>query len=127
MASKGQKFRKWSKEEKLEIVRKHLEDHISVKKLSKEYGPTGSMICRWVKQYTEEGESGLERRSGGNPYAALYTSKSLSEVDRLRLIVVKQEIEIERLKKGYTVKGVGAEKEFVTGSDVNTKSSKRSK
>lgn len=36
----------------------------------------------------------------GNPYAALHRSKSLSEVDRLRLLVAKQEVEIARLKKG---------------------------
>lgn len=122
MASKGQKFRKWSKEEKLEIVRKHLEDHISIKTLGPQYGADISMICKWVKRYIEEGEAGLERRGGGNPYAALHTSKSLSEVDRLKLVIAKQEIEIERLKKGYTVKGVGTKKEFVTGSEVNTKS-----
>ena len=52
---------------------------------------------------------------------------SLSEVDRLRLIVAKQEIEIARLKKGYWVEGVGADKEYVTGSGENTKSSKNSK
>jgi len=90
--------------------------------LGPQYGADISMICKWVKRYIEEGEAGLERRGGGNPYAALHTSKSLSEVDRLKLVIAKQEIEIERLKKGYTVKGVGTKKEFVTGSEVNTKS-----
>ncbi|MFA6308239.1 MAG: hypothetical protein WC677_00620 [Clostridia bacterium] len=33
MASKGQKFRNWSKEEKLRIVKRHLEEHVSVKTL----------------------------------------------------------------------------------------------
>ncbi len=47
-----------------------------------------------------------------------------SEVDRLRLIIAKQEVEIARLKKGYWVEGVGAKKEYVTGSGKNTKSSK---
>ena len=54
-------------------------------------------------------------------FAALHTSKTLSEVERLRLTVLKQEIEIERLKKGYIVKGVGAEKEYVSTNNVNTK------
>lgn len=127
MASKGQKFRKWSKEEKLEIIKRHLDDHISIRALGKEYQINTGQLCNWIKRYTEEGEAGLDRRAHrGNPYAAL-SSNSLSEVDRLKLIIMKQEIEIERLKKGYTVRGVGADKEFVTGSDVNTKSSKRSK
>ena len=75
------------------------------------------------KQYLEEGEDALEPKNG-NPYAALHTSKTLSEVDRLRLIIAKQEVEIARLKKGYWVEGVGAKKEYVTGSGKNTKSSK---
>jgi hypothetical protein len=37
------------------------------------------------------------------------------------LLVAKQEVEIARLKKGYYVEGVGANKVFVTGKDKNTK------
>ena len=60
----------------------------------------------------------------GNHFAALHASKNLSELDRLRLMVAKLEIENERLKKGYWVEGVGASKVFVTGQDKNTKSLK---
>jgi transposase-like protein len=129
LASKGQKFRKWSKEEKLEIVKKYLEEHVSLIQLSKEVGATASMIAKWAKKYIEEGEEGLSshRSKRGNPYAALHTSKNLNEVDRLRLIIAKQEVEIERLKKGYWVKGVGAEKEYITGNDATLKSSKHLK
>ena len=55
-------------------------------------------MSAWVKRYLEEGEDALEPKNG-NPYAALHTSKTLSEVDRLRLIIAKQEVEIARLKK----------------------------
>jgi hypothetical protein len=79
-----------------------------------------------VKRYREEGEDGLTPKNG-NPYAALHTSKKLSEIDRLRLIVAKQEVEIERLKKGYWVEGSGANKEYVTGNGAITKLSKDSK
>lgn len=58
-----------------------------------------SLVSAWVKRYLEDGEEALEPKNG-NPYAALHTSKSLSEVDRLRLIIAKQEVEIARLKKG---------------------------
>ena len=34
---------------------------------------------------------------------------------------MKKDIEIARLKKGYTVKGVGVEKEFVTTFNKNIK------
>ena len=88
-----------------------------------ENGVRNSLVSAWVKRYLEEGEDALEPKNG-NPYAALHTSKTLSEVDRLRLIIAKQEVEIARLKKGYWVEGVGAKKEYVTGSGKNTKSSK---
>ena len=44
---------------------------------------------------------------------------------RLRLIIAKQEVEIARLKKGYWVEGVGANKEYVTGKGKTTKLSKK--
>ena len=122
---KGQKKRIWTPTQKLEIVKKHLENHISVRTLEKEYGAEHGMICRWVKEYIADGEGGLEpKQRPGNKFAALHRSKNLSELERLRLLVAKQEIEIARLKKGYWVEGVGANKEFVTGPDKSTKSSK---
>ena len=123
---KGQKKRIWTPTQKLEIVKKHLENHISVRTLEKEYGAEHGMICRWVKEYIADGEGGLKpKQRPGNKFAALHRSKNLSELEWLRLLVAKQEIEIARLKKGYWVEGVGANKEYVTGQDVNTKSSKK--
>lgn len=121
---KGQKKRVWTPEQKAEIVYKHLNEHISVRTLEKEYHADGSMICKWVKKYIAEGESSFVHKGHpGNPFAALHVSKNLSEVERLRLMVAKLEIENERLKKGYLVKGVGAAKEFVTGREKSLKSS----
>ena len=123
---KGQKKRKWTVEQKLEIVHKHLDEHISVRTLAKEYEADSGMICRWTKEYLAGGEQGLTPKARpGNKFAALHRSKNLSELDRLRLLVAKQEIEIARLKKGYWVEGVGANKEYVTGQDVNTKLSRK--
>lgn len=119
---KGQKKRIWTPEQKAEIVHKHLKEHISVRALEKEYHADRSMICKWVKKYIAEGEiSFVHKGHPGNPFAALHVSKNLPEVERLRLMVAKLEIENERLKKGYLVKGVGATKEFVTGREKNLK------
>ena len=75
-----------------------------------------------MKKYEEEGLAGLEnKRKPGNIFAALHTSKTLPEAERLRLEIARLEVEIERLKKGYFVKGVGAEKAFVISKDVNLK------
>ena len=123
---KGTKPRKWSKEEKLKLVLLHLNEKVSLMQIEKEYSVSNGLVSTWVKKYLNGGEEALVSRSG-NPYAALHTSKTLSEVERLRLIVAKQEIEIARLKKGYWVEGVGANKEYVTGNGKNMKSSKNSK
>lgn len=122
---KGQKRRVWTPVQKLEIVHKHLDEHMSVKKIAKEYNVDTGMICRWTKEFLEGGDAAFEPKPRpGNRFAALHRSKNLSEVERLRLLVAKQEIEIARLKKGYWVEGVGANKVYVTGRDVNMKSSK---
>ena len=123
---KGTKPRKWSKEDKLKLVLLHLNEKVSLMQIEKEYAVSSGLVSTWVKKYLNGGEEALVSRSG-NPYAALHTSKSLSEVERLRLIVAKQEVEIARLKKGYWVEGVGANKEYVTGSEKTMKSSKSSK
>ena len=82
---------------------------------------------KWADQKAEKTNLGPKKKDletkhkPGNKYAALWTSKSLTEEERLRLIIQKQEIEIERLKKGYLTKGVGVNKEFVTIQDVSSK------
>ncbi len=126
MVKKGTPHRKFSKEEKMKYIRIHIEDHIPVRQIEKEYGIGCSLVSSWVKRYLQDGEGVLEPRNG-NPYAALHRSKSLSEVERLRLLVAKQEVEIARLKKGYWVEGVGVNKEYVTGNGKTTKFLKNSK
>ena len=122
-APKGMSHRKWRKEEKLKWVHLHLDEHMSIKRIEKEYGVHHTLVSRWTREYLEEGEDALEPHNG-NPYSALHTSKSLTEVERLRLMVAKLEVENARLKKGYWVEGVGANKEYVTGKGKTTRSSK---
>ena len=124
---KGQNKRVWTPEQKAEIVYKHLNDHISLRSLEKEYHADRGMICKWVKKYIAEGESSFVHKGHpGNPFAALHVSKNLSEVERLRLTVAKLEVENERSKKGYLAKEVGASKEFVTGRGKSSRSLTRS-
>ena len=117
---KGGKNRKWTVEEKLRIVNRHLKDHISINQVAREENISTGMLSSWVRKYVDGGESALAGKQG-NPYAALHTGKNLTEEERLRLIIAKQEVEIARLKKGYFVKGVGAKKEYVTGKEKITK------
>ena len=120
MGKKGTPHRRFSKEEKMKYVRLHLDEHIALNQIEREYGIRNTLVAEWVRRYLQEGEDALEPRNG-NPYAALHRSKNLTEVERLRLLVAKQEVEIARLKKGYYVEGVGADKVFVTVKDLNTK------
>ena len=117
---KGGKNRKWTVEEKLRIINRHLIDHISLEQVAREEHISHGLLSSWIAKYFDGGEAALARRSV-NTYAALSTSKHLTEEERLRLIIAKQEVEIARLKKGYFVKGVGAKKEYVTGKEKTTK------
>ncbi len=97
---KEQHRREWSKEQKLEIIRKHLEDHVSIHTLGKEYNTDFSMIAKWVRLCGEHGEHIFDKkRHSGNKFAALHTKKNLSSEGRLQLKVAKLQIENERLKK----------------------------
>ena len=95
-SKKGIPHRKWAKEEKLKFVKMHLEEHKPLLQIEREYSVRNGLVSAWVKKYLEGGEEALIPRKG-NPYAALTSSKSLSEVERLRLIVAKQEVELARL------------------------------
>lgn len=123
---KRKKNRSWTKEEKYEIIRPFFENYIAKDAIAKKHDISYSVIDRWITKYIEGGIDALELsgRGKGNPYAALHTSKSLTEVERLKLENMKLKIENERLKKGYLVKGVGANKEFVFGKEQSMKSSR---
>jgi transposase-like protein len=123
MGKKGTPHRKFSKEEKMKYVRLHLDEHVALMQIEREYGIRNTLVSEWVRRYLQDGEEALEPRNG-NPYAALHRSKNLSEVERLRWLVAKQEVEIARLKKGYWVEGAGADREYVTGRGKTTKFSK---
>ena len=55
--------KQYSKELKLELVKKHLEAGISYWKLGKEYGIEASIIRRWGHKYETFGEDGLEKQN----------------------------------------------------------------
>ena len=121
---KGIKHRTYTEDEKLKIVKMNVEQYLSSYEISKITRVSEKNIRRWVKQYSEEGIEGLKTKRRGNPFAALHTSKTLTKEERLELENLKLKIENERLKKGYLVKGGGLNKEYVTISGANTRSSK---
>jgi len=109
-------------EEKEQIVKRFL-DGEPVVKLANEMETDRRVIYDWINKYREEGKEGLKSNTGKhkNPNVGLHLKRPKNKIEELELELMKKEIEIARLKKGYMVKGVGAEKEFVTTFDKNTK------
>ena len=120
---KGGTNKKYDYKFKLMVVQDRIKNHCSWSELTSKYGVVLSVARHWVDLYNE-GLLETGKRRPGNPFSALYSSKSLSKEERLELENLKLRIENERLKKGYMVKGVGASKEYVSIYDVNMKSSK---
>ena len=109
-------------QEKEKIIKEYLSCKSGFKKICSKYNISKSLLWQWIKKYEESGINGLKSKTGKNSNGkGLYLRKPKDRIEELELELLKKEIEIARLKKGYMVKGVGAEKEFVTTFDKNTK------
>lgn len=110
-------------EEKEKIVLECMNTNISRSIIAQKYNTNEAVIRRWVTRYNRYGVAGLVsntgRKRGGNKGQGM--SKGGTELDKLNSKILKLEIENERLKKGYEVKGVGETKEYVTTFGKNTK------
>ena len=122
---KGGKNKKYSYEFKLQVIEDYFKNHLSEAEVMNKYSlSSSSLFDRWKNYYQEGILKEGKTHNRGNKFAALHTSKSLSKEEQLELENLKLRIENERLKKGYQVKGGGANKEYITLSDANTKSLK---
>ena len=64
---------------------------------------------RWLKNYNDLGEDGLEnKKKPGNPLCKYSNKKTLTDIEKLQYENMKLRIENERLKKGYLVRGDGS-------------------
>lgn len=101
--------RYWSKEEKLRIVKRVVDDCLSTQQVAKEENISCGMLRNWVKKYVEQGEESLEnKRKPGNPLMKYSRRKELSDLEKLEYENMRLRIENERLKKGYMMKGDGS-------------------
>lgn len=111
-------------EEKEKIVKRYLNGE-SVIVLSREYSIDRKRIYEWTKKYKAEGLEGLKSKTGKasthHKNMGIHLKKPKNKIEELELEIMKKDIEIARLKKGYVVKGVGAKKEFVTTFSKNIK------
>lgn len=112
----------WSKEEKLRIVKRIINRENSLSIISKEEGINPGQAHLWMKKYIDLGEQGLiNKKKPGSPYNGLNLKKNRTDIEELQYELMKLRIENERLKKGYLVKGVGPEKQFIDLSNKNMK------
>ena len=103
------KYRYWSKEEKLRMVKRVLENYESTWDVSRSENISNGLLNNWIKKYRESGENALEsKRKPGNPLVKYSQRKELSELEKLEYENMKLRIENERLKKGYMMKGDGS-------------------
>ena len=113
-----------SPEEKEIIVKRYLNGKATTI-LAYEFNVSRRRIYNEVKNYEEKGVDGLildtGKASKHHKNMGLYLRKPKSREEELEIELMKKDIEIARLKKGYNVKGVGQEKEFVTILGKNTK------
>ena len=121
---KGGKNRKYDYEFKLKVMKDYFDNHLSKKETMMKYLISSGTFDIWKRNYLDGCLENGRANNRGNKFAALHISKSLSKEERLELENHKLRIENERLKKGYTVKGGGVNKEYVSILDVNIKSSK---
>ena len=106
---KGGKNKYWSKEEKLKLIKEHLDNNISTNEITTRENISNGMYNNWLKKYLELGEDGLEnRKKPGNPLMKYSAKKNLTELEKLEYENMKLRIENERLKKGYMMKGDGS-------------------
>lgn len=119
---KGGKNKYWSKEEKLKLIKEHLDNHISTNEITTREHISNGMYNNWLKKYLEFGEKGLEnKKKPGNPLSKYTHKKQLTDIEKLEYENMKLRIENERLKKGYMVEGDGQIVIFNGSSNKNMK------
>ena len=112
-------------EEKEKIVLEYFDSGKGAMEFSRYIGIERKQLWTWIKKYSENGIEGLKSKTGkcskkgitGRP------KKAVTREEELERENTKLKIEIERLKKGYYVKGVGQRKEYVSINNRSTKSS----
>jgi transposase-like protein len=111
--NKGGKNKRFSFEEKSRVCKRYYEHQLSLGDLAKEENISFGNLGRWVVLYRDLGEEGLKPKKKGRPYR-VKSEPGMSELEQIKLENLALRVEVERLKKGYTVKGVGSKKVYVT-------------
>lgn len=90
--------RRFTKEFKLELIKRSLEDNVRLRDLSEEYGIHLNTISRWRRQWLKDGEA---KSFPGNGKENL--SEEEKEIRKLRKQLHEAELERDILKKAIHV------------------------
>ena len=112
-------------EEKEKILKEFYSGKIGRNEICRKYEISTSVLKKWRYNYENNGVEGLKSNTGkariNHKNMGIHFRKPKNKIEKLELEILKKDIEIARLKKGYQVKGVGHQKEYVTTFDKNTK------
>lgn len=89
--------KRYTKEEKLEIVKESLEEHINLQILGERYNVHPNTINRWRREYANNKEDVFPGK--GNKML----SDDQREIERLRKALREKELEAEILKKAMGI------------------------
>ena len=111
-----------TKEERLAIAKRVCDGELTRSEASKAYGVPERTIREWEANYRESiGEKKSLKKTRNNVLSnerAAYENMSREELIDALILSKANEL---RAKKGYEVRGVGANKEFITSDEENSK------
>ena len=116
---KGTKNTMRTPREKEKIILEYFNSGLGYRVIARKYNIAESVFRNWINQYRENGLDGLVSKTGKG--SAGRPKNPNSKIEQLEQENLRLKIEVERLKKGYFVKGDGARKEYVTSLEKNTK------
>jgi transposase InsO family protein len=90
----AKKSRRFSPEQKLRAVRLRLEEGFGLKDVCAEVGVAQSNLSRWIRQYQECGQVGLQHRESG------------SREDRLPAPITEKILELKKENPGFGIKRI---------------------
>ena len=114
-------------EEKEQLIKEFYESKIGAIAFCKEHKIGITSFKTWRKKYSKYGIKGLKNNTGkvvssdNTKNRGIHLRKPKTREEELEIQVIRLQIENERLKKGYTVKGDGAKKEYISTLEKNTK------
>ena len=121
---------KYTREQRLDIGRRIYDGEITKFEAAEEYGISDQTARHYMRQYRDVNKLPPKRSASSNYGLARAKSKpapagleDLQSMTKEELIdaLIMARINEARLKKGYMVEGVGAEKKFIPIGKKNTK------